>query len=150
MGLSQRPWVGQIDVSGRIKWRQHRALFSELLHNHGRHVVAKLRLVDGRTAWQLAYWFAVPVHVIAKHTGYDRAQAHVLLVANCFGVIHDKATGLQVPKKASTNSLTGHDMKTLIAWVGPWAMKTYGLDIEPPRWSRPGQDVPDVAEEFAS
>lgn len=133
MAMSSRPWIGRINELGRITWRQSRALHSELLRFPGRYVFAKLRLQDGRTAEQLAYWFAVPVRVVSKATGYTDEQTHMFLVANCFGVLHDKATGIQVLKEPTTSGLSSRQWGLLLDWVGPWAKKTYGLEIEAPR-----------------
>lgn len=131
--MTGRPWIGRIDHTGHIAWRQSRALHSELLQFPGRTVAAKLRLVDALAAERMAYWFAVPVRQLTKVTGYSEGQTHAFLMANCFGVLFDKATGIQVPKQPSTTRLTSDDWKTLIDWVRPWAKRTYGLDIEPPR-----------------
>lgn len=127
------PWIGRIDEgSGRIDWKRPRVVQSTLLRLAGRYVRVKLVPISERSAEQLAYWFAVPVRLVAERTGYTKAQAHVLLVMNCFGVIHDKTTGRQIPVQPSTGALTVTHMSELIKWVRPWALKTYGLTIPPP------------------
>lgn len=126
------PWIGQVDASGRIAWKRPRLVQSTLSGLAGRWVRVKTTPISANTALLFAYWFAVPVKLVAQHTGYSRAQAHVLLVSNCFGVIFDKVTGKQVPVQPSTSALSASHMSQLIHWVQPWAKKTYGLDIPAP------------------
>lgn len=127
------PWIGQVDPSGRIAWKRTRFVQSELLRLAGRWIRVKVTPISEDTAKRLAYWFAVVVPLVAERTGYTKSQTHALLVANCFGVIHDKVTGRQVPNQASTSALNGAHWHELIDWVGPWALRTYGLSIPPPR-----------------
>ncbi|MDP3720807.1 MAG: hypothetical protein Q8T13_23845 [Acidobacteriota bacterium] len=135
-----RPYTGLVNFAGRIEWTQPRALQSWLLRKVGKRVMARLYLISARTEEQLAYWFGVPVKRVAKATGYTSSQAHALMLACCFGVIVDPATGREIPKVPSTGDLTRRQFAALITWVGPWALKTYNLVIPPPAAVR-GEDL---------
>src|SRR5262245_29725557 len=95
------PFIGKVDATGRIDWSRPRALQGWLLRNQNRWVRAKLTPISEQHAGLIGYWFAVVVPAVAARTRYSGSQAHMLMLIECFGVIHDGPTGRQIPKQAS-------------------------------------------------
>lgn len=78
-----------------------------------------------RTYEQLKYWFGVPMTILSEYTGYTKMQMHYLCLAQCFGVIHDETTGLDLPVVPASRHLTTRQFGELIEWCPPWAFETY-------------------------
>lgn len=85
-----------------------------------------------RSLDQNAYWWAVPVRLIAEHCGYTDNQMHYALLGECFG-FQEGPTGTPVPVKASSSDLSVEEFKHLIDWVLTWAPTELGVDIPPPK-----------------
>jgi hypothetical protein len=86
---------------------------------------------DKRSLDQNAYWWAVPVKLIAEHCGYTDAQMHYALLGECFGFTPGP-TGHPVPVKPSSSELTLEEFKHLIDWVLIWAPTELGVLIPGP------------------
>lgn len=84
-----------------------------------------------RSLDQNAYWWAVPVKLIAEHCGYTPAQMHYALLGECFGYI-DGPHGHPIPLKPSSSDLSVEDFKHLIDWVLIWAPSELGVVIPDP------------------
>jgi hypothetical protein len=84
-----------------------------------------------RSVDQNAYWWAIPVKLLAEHCGYTDTQMHYALLGECFGYI-DGPHGHPVPKEPSSAALTAEQFSTLISWVLTWAPTELGVDIPAP------------------
>lgn len=89
-------------------------------------VVKRRRSVD-----QNAYWWAVPVRIIAEYCGYDPEQMHYALLGEWQGYA-DGPVGPPVPRCASSSKLTTAEFTDLIDWVQRWAVETLDLQIPSP------------------
>lgn len=69
-----------------------------------------------RSLDQNAYWWAVPVRILADHCGYSDEQMHYALMGACFGYTAGP-TGSQIPNKPSSSHLTVEEFTRLIEWV---------------------------------
>ncbi len=91
-----------------------------------------IRLVKKRRSLdQNAFWWAVPVRIIAEHCGYDPEQMHYALLGEWRGYI-DGPSGEKVPRCASSSRLTTVEFTELIDWVQRWAVEQLDLQIPSP------------------
>lgn len=92
-----------------------------------------LRLKRGakRSLDQNAYWWAVPVKILAEHCGYTDTQMHYALLGECFGFVEGPA-GHPVPVKPSSSELTVDEFKHLVDWVLTWAPTELGVVLPEP------------------
>jgi hypothetical protein len=92
-------------------------------------VVAHLRTIAGqsteivirkprtkRSLDQNAYWWAVPVALLAEHCGNTPSQMHYALLGERFGYVTGPL-GQPVPVKPSSSDLTVEEFTGLIEWV---------------------------------
>ena len=86
---------------------------------------------DKRSLDQNAYWWAIPVKLLAEHCGYTDAQMHYALLGECFGYTAGP-TGKAVPVKPSSSDLTVAEFKQLIDWVLTWGPSELGVVIPDP------------------
>ena len=86
---------------------------------------------DKRSLDQNAYWWAVPVKLLAEHCGYTDAQMHYALLGECFGYTTGP-TGKAVPVKPSSSELSVAEFKQLIDWVLTWGPSELGVVIPDP------------------
>jgi hypothetical protein len=84
-----------------------------------------------RSLDQNAYWWAVPVRLIAEHCGYTDSQMHYALLGECFGYIAGP-NGQPVPVKPSSSDLTREEFTHLIEWVLTWAPTELGVIVPEP------------------
>lgn len=107
-------------------------------------VMAHLRTVEGqpvevvirkprskRSLDQNAYWWAVPVKLLAEHCGYTDAQMHYALLGECFGYTPGP-TGGAVPVKPSSSDLSVEEFNHLIEWCLVWGPSELGVVIPTP------------------
>lgn len=92
-------------------------------------VVRKLR--TQRSLDQNAYWWAVPVRLLAEHCGYTDDQMHYVLLGECFGYVIGPH-GHDIPNVASSSKLTTDEFSRLIEWVLVWGPTEMGVEIPPP------------------
>jgi hypothetical protein len=85
----------------------------------------------GKTHDQLAYWFAVPVPLIAEHCGYTERQMHYALLGECFGY-SPGPMGTPIPNKPSIADCTVEEVTHLIEWVLTWAPTELGVIVPEP------------------
>jgi hypothetical protein len=94
-------------------------------------LVRKLRSLD-----QNAYWWAVPVAIIADYCGYEPEQMHYALLGEWRGY-DDGPVGPPVPRCTSSSKLTTGEFTELIEWVQRWAATELDLQIPSPgEWER--------------
>lgn len=84
-----------------------------------------------RSLDQNAFWWAVPVELLAEHCGYSRNQMHYALLGECFGYTPGP-TGGAVPVKASSSELSVDEFSHLIEWVLIWGPSELGVVIPSP------------------
>lgn len=84
-----------------------------------------------RSLDQNAYWWAVPVEILAEHCGYTPAQMHYALLGECFGYTPGP-TGHPVPNVPSSSELNTAEFTKLIDWVLTWAPTELGVVIPAP------------------
>lgn len=84
-----------------------------------------------RSLDQNAYWWAVPVAILAEHCGYEPEQMHYALLGEWRGY-RDGPHGHQVPNCASSSKLTTAEFTELIEWVQRWAATEMHVQIPAP------------------
>ena len=98
-------------------------------------LVRKRRSLD-----QNAYWWAVPVAIIAEYCGYEPEQMHYALLGEWRGY-DDGPVGPPVPRVSSSSKLTTAEFTELIEWVQRWAATELDLQIPSPgEWERTSGD----------
>lgn len=86
---------------------------------------------DKRSLKQNAYFWAVPVKILADDLGYEKDEMFYALLAECFGY-HVGPFGAAVPNVTSSRGLTVARFNELIEWVGPWAFSKFTISIPLP------------------
>jgi hypothetical protein len=84
-----------------------------------------------RSLDQNAYWWAVPVKILADELGYTENQMHYALLGE-YGGYQIGPTGQPVPKIASSSELSRAEFTKLIEWVLDWAPTELHIVIPPP------------------
>jgi hypothetical protein len=78
-----------------------------------------------------AFWWAVPVKILAEELGYTDAQMHYALLGE-YGGYEAGPTGQAVPKLASSSDLSTVEFAKLIDWVLDWAPSQLNIVIPEP------------------
>lgn len=84
-----------------------------------------------RSLDQNAYWWAVPVKILADELGYTEHQMHYALLGE-YGGYQPGPTGAAVPKISSSSDLSRAEFTKLIEWVLDWAPSELNVVIPPP------------------
>jgi hypothetical protein len=87
-----------------------------------------------RSDKQNAWWWTVPIPLIAAEVGYDKHEhemLHYALVSKCFGTVWDDRMKQEIPKVRSSE-LTTTQFSELMEWVVRWAAQEYGIPIPLP------------------
>lgn len=84
-----------------------------------------------RSLDQNAYWWAVPVTILADHCGYEPEQMHYALLGEWRGYI-DGLGWQKIPRCASSSKLTTAEFTDLIEWVQRWAATEMNVQIPAP------------------
>lgn len=79
-----------------------------------------------RSLDQNAYIHAVPVALIAEATGDDPDDVKRDLMAACFGTVDAQ------PWLGHTSSMDREQATFFIEWVGPYALRMFGVDVPLP------------------
>ena len=86
-----------------------------------------------RSVEQNAYLHAVPLKLIAEHTGYSIDELKDYLLMEAFGTIEKDVMGTQIVRPAKRSSdLNTKEFSWFIEWIAAWAMNTLGLLIPMP------------------
>ena len=84
-----------------------------------------------RSLDQNAYWHAVPVRLLAEHTGYSEKEMSDAMLGECFGW-KKGPVGRDIPVKESTADLTVDEFTQLIDWALKWGPEFHGVPIPAP------------------
>lgn len=84
-----------------------------------------------RSLDQNAYWWAVPVAILAEHCGYEPEQMHYALLGEWRGYV-DGPRGEKVPRCCASSKLTTAEFTELIEWVQRWAATELNCQIPAP------------------
>jgi hypothetical protein len=117
---------GKLILDGPVAFREAMWRFKD-----GPVVVKVEQRKTQRSLSQNAYWWSVPVKLIAEHCGYTDSQMHYALLGECFGYI-DGPHGKAIPVKPSSSDLSVEEFKKLIDWVLIWAPSELGVVIPEP------------------
>jgi len=123
--------IAQVNEAGTgVKWESP-ARFRALLEKHaGKRIAVAIRKPRAkRSLDQNAYWWAVPVKVLADHCGYTDNQMHYALLGECFGYVAGP-TAVVVPVKSSSSELSVEEFTKLIDWVLVWAPSELGCVLQ--------------------
>ena len=83
-----------------------------------------------RSLDQNAYWWSVPVAILADHCGYEPDQMHYVLLGEWRGYV-DGSLG-KVPRCTSSSKLSTAEFTELIEWVQRWAAMELNVQIPAP------------------
>ena len=125
-------WRGFVDDAAVLTLDDRKAFAKSLEKLTGCEVaVTVTQRRHARSLDQNAYWWAVPVKILAEELGYTPAQMHSALLGECFGY---KAgpLGNAVPNRPSSSDLTVPEFSHLIEWVLDWAPSTLNIVIPAP------------------
>lgn len=125
--------IATVNESGTaVQWQAPEKFRATLQKFAGQRIAVSLRKPrDKRSLDQNAYWWAVPVKVLAEHCGYTENQMHYALLGECFGFTAGP-TGLTVPVKPSSSDLSVEEFGKLIDWVLVWAPSELGCALQSP------------------
>jgi len=125
-------WIGTVDAQGKLHIDGKRDLDRYLRTLAGKEVeLVVKRKVYKRSLDQNAYWWSVPVRILAEHCGYTDAQMHYALLGECFGYVAGPQ-GKPVPVKPSSSDLSVEEFSRLIEWCLDWAASELGVYIPAP------------------
>ena len=119
--------VGKLRIDEPYRFRKHlRAFVGKPVEV----VVRKRR--SKRSLEQNAFWWAVPVAIMAEFMGDDPEPTHYALLGECFGYHWNERLKREVPNKASSSRLTAEEFSQLIEWCPRWALEQFGVVIPLP------------------
>lgn len=126
-------FTGFCDDAGKFALDNRRAFLNYIAAKFKGHevVVTVTKKVAKRTVDQNAYWWAVPVKIMAAELGYTDNQMHYALLGE-HGGYKVGPTGQPVPNIASITDLNREQMAKLIDWVLDWAPSELNITIPPP------------------
>lgn len=123
---------GHVNTRGKLIFDDRAGVLEHVRSLNGQAVdVVIKKAKDKRSLDQNAYWWAVPVKILAEHCGYTDAQMHYALLGECFGYTAGP-TGQPVPVKPSSSDLSTQEFKHLIDWCLTWAPTELGVEIPEP------------------
>jgi hypothetical protein len=125
-------FTGRVDEAGKLRATDRPGLERYLVTLAGLDVdIIVRRHVEQRTLDQNAYWWTVPVRLLADHCGYSDVDMHYALLGECFGW---KAgpTGKEIPNVTSSSALKVDEFSRLIDWVLVWGPTEMNCIIPPP------------------
>ena len=125
-------FTGRVDEDGKLHATDRAGLSRYLVTLAGLDVdIIVRRHVAQRTIDQNAYWWTVPVRLLADHCGYSDVDMHYALLGECFGW---KAgpTGKEIPNVTSSSALKVDEFSRLIDWVLVWGPTEMNCVIPPP------------------
>lgn len=132
MGNPTPVFVARIDGS-RVSVLNQLAFTRYLRKLDGKEVELVVRRRKSKRSLQAnAYWWAVPVEIMADYMGEERTATHYALLGECFGYHRNEQLKRQVPNKGSSSALTVEEFSALIEWCPPWALDKFGVHIPLP------------------
>jgi hypothetical protein len=114
--------VGTLQISDTQKQQIRR--WTKTLKGHDVEVVIRKKS-ERRSLDANAYWWAIPVAIMAEFWGETPDRAHYLLLGEWKGY-SDGPKGERIPNCCSSSKLTKEEFSALITWV---------LDYGPSEWN---------------
>lgn len=125
-------WLGFVDQSGQFKLDDRKKFIEWVKRFAGHEVVLTVKQKRSqRSLDQNAYWWAVPVRILAEELGYTDSQMHYALLGECFGYRPGPA-GHAIPNVPSSSELNTEQFSHLIDWVLTWAPTELNVRIPAP------------------
>lgn len=126
-------FTGDVDLRGALDENARAAIRDYI---RGMHVGEQIDITiakhkEKRSLDQNAFWWAVPVAILAEHCGYEPEQMHYALLGEWRGYI-DGPKGHQIPRVAASSKLTTAEFTELIEWVQRWAATELDVQIPAP------------------
>jgi len=135
--MEQTVFRGDIVEPGRFQAEDTVRLRRFLAEHIGHRVDLVFRNSQSqRSLEQNAYIHAVPIRLIAEHTGYTIPEARYALMGHCWGWQHSELAGREIPVKPPTSDMSVKDCDYFIDWVIPWAAENLGVVIPLPNEGR--------------
>jgi hypothetical protein len=124
-------FTGGVDTTGRLDDDVRRQIADAFKAFAGKRVDVTVKAHRShRSLDQNAYWWAVPVAILAEHCGYEPEQMHYVLLGEWRG--YEPALTNPVPRCASSSKLTTGEFSDLIEWVQRWAATELDVQIPSP------------------
>lgn len=128
-----KTWAAYVDEDGNLSVIERTKFLANLQRFRGQPVELTVdKKHPLRSPDQLAYWFSVPVKILAEELGYTESQMHYALLGECFGFRPGLRGGPPIPNVSSSAELNTKRFKELIDWVLIWAPSELQIDIPPP------------------
>lgn len=132
MRSPQPVFVGFVDQRGKLELDDRSKFIGHVHSFAGYEVELTIRKRKSqRSLDQNAFWWAVPVAILAEHCGYTPSQMHYALLGECFGYMAGP-TGQPIPNVPSSSELNTEQFAHLIDWVLTWAPTELGVTIPEP------------------
>jgi hypothetical protein len=126
-------FLANVNQQGRIVFDEPSTFQNYLKTKAGRKIEVLVRpMRNKRSLQQNAYWWAVPVEIMAEYMGEERTATHYALLGECFGYHWNSQLNRDVPNKGSSSALTVEEFSALIEWCPPWALEHFDVHIPLP------------------
>jgi hypothetical protein len=119
--------AGVLDISATQ--RQAMSRWCKTLKGHDVEIVVRKKQ-DKRSLNMNAFWWAVPVAIMAEEWGVQAEQAHYLMLGEWKGYA-DGPLG-RMPNCTSSSKLTREEFSELITWVLDWGPSEWNCYIPEP------------------
>lgn len=128
----RQSWIGLFVRDGKLAANVRQGIADFIAQFDGEQIdLIVRRHKRQRSLDQNAYWWAVPIAILAEHCGYEPEQMHYALLGEWRGYI-DGLHGQPIPRCASSSKLTTAEFTELIEWVQRWAAQVMDVQIPAP------------------
>ena len=128
----RQSWIGLDVRDGRLAANIRQGIADFIAQFDGDRIDLTIkRHKSQRSRDQNAYWWAVPVAILAEHCGYEPEQMHYAILGQWRGYIEGLG-GQQIPRCVSSSKLNTAEFTELIEWVQRWAAMELDVQIPAP------------------